>query len=207
MWNRWKTLPLGWKILVVALLIIFIILPLSSIIAPAVFATFLAPLGLTRWIPIRSRWKEPQIYPQIKEPIQILAKRFRVDPNWIYKIISIESGFIPNIVNSLGASGLWQLMPDTAAWLGVGPLSSYTPAKQIEILGKYWDKWKFTTFNSETDIYLSLLFPIAVNKPDSFVLESSELTAAAVAKANKLFDLDKSGSVTVGEIKKYIKAY
>lgn len=48
-----------------------------------------------------------------------------------------ESGFDPNAVSWAGAKGLMQLMPGTAAYLGVSPSEIYAPAVNVEAAGRY----------------------------------------------------------------------
>ena len=45
-------------------------------------------------------------------------------------------------------------------------------------------------------------FPAAIGKPDDYVLQTSKLSAATIAKQNPFFDVNKDGKLTVGEIKR-----
>ena len=67
--------------------------------------------------------------------ISAAATRNGVDPNVLSGLIRAESNFDPNATSSAGAQGLTQLMPGTAAGLGVtNPLD---PAQSIEGGARY----------------------------------------------------------------------
>ena len=64
------------------------------------------------------------------EPIiNSCALEFGVDKSLVKAVIHAESGYDPNAVSSKGASGLMQLMPNTARSLKVG--NSFDPAENI----------------------------------------------------------------------------
>jgi soluble lytic murein transglycosylase-like protein len=67
--------------------------------------------------------------------IEQAAARYGIDPSVLYGLIEQESGFDPSATSSAGAQGLTQLMPSTAASLGVAePLD---PAQSIEGGARY----------------------------------------------------------------------
>jgi soluble lytic murein transglycosylase-like protein len=50
---------------------------------------------------------------------EAVARRHGLDPDLVAAVVSVESGFRPEAVSPKGAQGLMQLMPKTAASLGV----------------------------------------------------------------------------------------
>ncbi len=61
--------------------------------------------------------------------INAAAQRNGVDPGLVNAVAAVESGYNQNAVSSAGAVGIMQLMPETAAAMGVNP---YDAASNIE---------------------------------------------------------------------------
>ncbi|RYM04578.1 lytic transglycosylase domain-containing protein [Sporolactobacillus sp. THM7-7] len=62
--------------------------------------------------------------------VQAAGEKYSVDPRLIASVIDAESGGNPNATSAAGAQGLMQLMPSTAASLGV--TNPYDPIQNIE---------------------------------------------------------------------------
>jgi soluble lytic murein transglycosylase-like protein len=66
---------------------------------------------------------------QIDQLVQTNSAQWNVDPSLVKAIIANESGFNANATSNVGAQGLMQLMPGTAAGLGV--TNAYDPAQNV----------------------------------------------------------------------------
>jgi soluble lytic murein transglycosylase-like protein len=61
--------------------------------------------------------------------VRVTAAAERIDPDLLSAVIASESGFDPNATSPAGARGLMQLMPQTAASLGVA--DAYDPVQNV----------------------------------------------------------------------------
>jgi hypothetical protein len=64
-------------------------------------------------------WRVRYANPQVEALIQKYARLYGVDPGLVRAVMRHESGFNPGAVSPKGAQGLMQLMPGTAALMGV----------------------------------------------------------------------------------------
>ncbi|HEY6350365.1 MAG TPA: lytic transglycosylase domain-containing protein [Candidatus Angelobacter sp.] len=66
----------------------------------------------------------------LDELVREASKRRQLDPDFVSSVIKAESNFKTRAVSSKGAQGLMQLMPETAAQLGVS--NSFDPRANVE---------------------------------------------------------------------------
>ena len=69
-------------------------------------------------------------YDELKDVINECAEKYNVDQELIRAMIQVESGWTTDAVSNKGAQGLMQLMPRTAAMLGVE--DPFDPVQNIE---------------------------------------------------------------------------
>ena len=90
--------------------------------------------------------------PKYDELIKQSAARNGIDPNLIVAVMRQESGFNFRARSYKGATGLMQLMPDTARRFGVANI--YDPAENIEGGAKYL-RFLLDTFNGDVNLVLA----------------------------------------------------
>ncbi|MBP2650213.1 MAG: Lytic transglycosylase catalytic [Firmicutes bacterium] len=83
----------------------------------------------------------------IADIVRKTAAKYNVDPKLALGVAATESNFNPNAVSSAGATGVMQLMPETAAGLGVKNIAD--PQENIDGGVRYL-KELLTTFNGDT---------------------------------------------------------
>jgi len=66
----------------------------------------------------------------LREIAAAAARRHGLDPELVLAVVAVESGFRPGAVSPKGAQGLMQLMPRTAASLGVE--DAFDPAQNLD---------------------------------------------------------------------------
>lgn len=143
-----------------------------------------------------------------------LAQKYNVPEDYLYAVMGFETGgtFDPaqkNIAGS-GATGLIQFMPSTAKGLGTTTeaLSKMSRAEQLTYVDKYFSTQGIEG-GSLSDIYMSVLLPAAVGKPEDFVLfgEGGAYGGQRAYNQNKGLDLNKDGKITKAEATSKVAKY
>jgi hypothetical protein len=115
--------------------------------------------------------------------------------------MAFESGetFSPSIKNAAGsgATGLIQFMPATAVYLGTttDALAKMTDVQQLDYVQKYFEPYAYRV-QSLSDMYMAILLPKYVGKPDDSVL----FTEGNVSyRQNAGLDANNDGKITKAE--------
>jgi hypothetical protein len=144
-----------------------------------------------------------------------LAKKYNVPEDYLYAVMGFETGgtFSTSQKNQAGsgATGLIQFMPSTAKGLGTSTeaLSKMSRAEQLKYVDKYFSN-KGIEGGSLEDLYMAVLFPAAVGKPNDFVLFGRGAMSGYTGRAyeqNKGLDANKDGSITKAEAAAKVRAY
>jgi hypothetical protein len=129
------------------------------------------------------------------------------DPSYLMAAMAFETGesFSPSVINrTSGATGLVQFMPSTARSLGTtsSALAAMTAEAQLGFVQKYLQPFR-GRMKSLSDVYMTILFPAAVGKPDAFVLFSNPSIAY---EQNAGLDVNHDGHITKGEAASKVQA-
>ena len=138
-----------------------------------------------------------------------IASALQILPSWLMIVMYFESRLNSKAVNSTsGATGLIQFMPTTARNLGTttDELKEMSNVNQLDYVYLYLKPYK-GKIESLTDLYLCIFYPYAVSRPYDYILGSQNGTATKIAEQNAIFDADKDGLITKGEVVAYIDRF
>jgi len=136
-----------------------------------------------------------------------ISNNLGMDPNYLMAAMAFESAetFSASVKNQTsGATGLIQFMPSTATNLGTSTtaLAAMTPEDQLDYVEKYFAPNK-NKLSSLEDVYMAILWPAAIGKPNTFVLFSKP---SAAYNQNSGLDADNDGNVTKAEAAAMVRA-
>lgn len=154
--------------------------------------------------------------PAFQAKAQQVANNLGVSLDDLIGIMNHESGLNPGAVNPYtNATGLIQFMPNTAKGLGtsIDALKNMSAIEQLDYVEKFY-KPAAGKAKDIGDLYMYTFLPAAVGKPDDFVLGASGsgikvfgINQDALYNQNKVFDADKKGYYTVGDVKRRISQF
>ena len=132
-----------------------------------------------------------------------ISRRLKCDPNHLMSVMAFETGekFTPDVKNAAGsgATGLIQFMPATARGLGTTTkkLAKMTAIDQLEFVEKHFKSVVGTKpLRTLSDVYMAVLLPSTVGKPEGHVLFRQPSTAYT---QNAGLDANRDGVVTKAE--------
>lgn len=160
-----------------------------------------------------------KVSPQFATIVINKSDELPIEPDWAMFIMNNESGLSSSIVNSIGCTGLIQFCPDVPGgnYKTIGgvryllsDIANMSPERQLDLVFQYWKDMQsaFGRFSSAADLYLATFYPVAIDKPDTYVMgiEKGSTYAQTLAKQNPSFDVNKDFQVTKGEFKKWFDA-
>lgn len=140
------------------------------------------------------------------DKVKTISQQLGIDPNWLMVVMYAESRLNHRAVNpTSNATGLIQFMPNTAKSLNtsVEQLKAMTNIDQLDIVYQYYLPYRYR-MKSVYDLYLATFFPLAIGKPDEWIMRSKRLSAKLIAQQNRIIDRNRNGEITVAEFKAYV---
>lgn len=144
-----------------------------------------------------------KVSPTFRERVLWIAETLECDPDHLMACMAWESAetFSADIKNAAGsgATGLIQFTPKTAKGLGTttAQLAKMTPEDQLRYVYAYFKPYVGRLRNLG-DVYMAILWPAGVGKPDHFVLFDRKRKPKTF-RQNAGLDVNKDGLVTRAE--------
>ena len=150
----------------------------------------------------------PEIRTDFIKKIKEVSSYLGIQPNWLMAVINFESNetFSGSVKNSItNAVGLIQFMPNTAESLGTTTflLENMGEVAQLDYVKKYYTPYKSKITNF-IDLYFATFFPIAIGKPLTYVLGTTNIPPSLIAASNPVFDINTDGKITKLEVENVI---
>lgn len=147
--------------------------------------------------------------PSQQQKVVEVCNRLGIHPNWLIGVMNFESGLNPRATNPIsGSVGLIQFTRDKAGvnyktingkQYKLTDLKAMTFEQQMEVVYEYLKPFA-SKIKSFIDCYMVVFFPVATGKPDSYVFQTSNLSASLIAKQNPAFDGNGDKQITKAEV-------
>lgn len=146
-----------------------------------------------------------RVSPAFRAGVRRIGLRLEINPDFLMACMAFETGrtFDPAIRNAAGsgAVGLIQFMPSTAAALGTSTeaLAAMTAPQQLMFVEAYFKPWA-GRLRTLSDVYMAILWPGAIGKPEGFVLfDQADKAHPKLYLQNAGLDFDHDGKITKAE--------
>lgn len=144
-----------------------------------------------------------KVSPEFRDKVFGISEQLQIDPDHLMACMAWESAetFSPSVKNMAGsgATGLIQFMPATAKGMGTSTdaLAAMSAVEQLEWVRSYFKPYagRLATLS---DLYLAILWPRGIGKPDDYVLWDRE-TRPTTYRQNAGLDGNKDGAITKRE--------
>lgn len=143
---------------------------------------------------------------EVADRVIYRSEKLPIEPHWFMFLADFESSLDAYKPNKYGCFSWIQFCPDVSGgdYKTIKGRRYYfidmKKMSEIELLDLSFDyleeqQSNHGRFSSYHDLYFSILYPVAIGKPDDYVLNT---------QSNPIFDLNKNGTITVGEVKQYL---
>jgi hypothetical protein len=138
-----------------------------------------------------------KVKPEFLVKVQQISSNLGIDPNWLMAVMDFETmgTFSPSKRNRAGSSGVGLLQFTNASGFDRKALAKMSAEEQLDSVAKYLRPYKGKLKNL-SELYMSVLWPAAVGKPDNYVLFRSP----SLAYKQNPFDRDRKGYVTKADV-------
>jgi hypothetical protein len=154
---------------------------------------------------IHTQLVDAAIRSEFERKVASIAAFLSVNPDWLMQVFYAESKLNPQAKNvqegRLIAAGILQFT--TASGFSPSSVLGMTALQQLDLVKQYFTPYR-GKMKSYYDVYLVTFFPAAIGKSNSYVLETSRLSAALIAKQNPAVNINKDGKITLAEFKEYV---
>jgi len=181
-------------------------------LVPGILATEQAPSVEERQATGGLVWGA-KVSKEFRARVRQIESNLGINANWLMAIMAFETGnsFDPTTTNlaGSGATGLIQFIPSTAVGLGTSTtaLARMTAVQQLDYVERYFEDYARRIRNIG-DAYMAVLWPAAINKPESYVMWEKTGTYARQYAQNAGLDANRDDKITRGEaVERVDKSY
>jgi len=144
---------------------------------------------------------------RVDQPFRVRVRKMgsnlNINPDWLMAVMGFETGytFDPTASNpGSSATGLIQFLETTARGLGTttSALRRMTAVEQLDYVEKYFAQYASRITNLG-DCYMAVLWPVAMSRPDSYVMWTKVGQYARQYAANAGLDVNRDDQITRGE--------